>query len=105
MRNLAQTISNYGVQKKFLFTVEDLWLGRNIPKVVRCLEEVEKMVKNINSRHKFDKKRLEPAAFIVRKIAKYLPIKRKDTHALAAHIPIYSYTRVQHFWSLKKREG
>ena len=46
IRNLLITMTNYGVQPKFLFTVDDLWTGRNIPKVVRCMEEVEKLVRN-----------------------------------------------------------
>lgn len=45
INNLIQTIENYGVDKKFLFKVEDLYEKKNVPKVVRCLEEIEKLAK------------------------------------------------------------
>jgi hypothetical protein len=44
IKTLIETIENYGVDKKFLFTVEDLYEAKHIPKVVRCLEEIEKLV-------------------------------------------------------------
>ena len=44
VKSLVETIQNYGVDKKYIFAAEDLWEGKNIPKVVRCLEEVEKFV-------------------------------------------------------------
>ncbi len=40
----AETIENYGVKKKFIFTLKDLHEKYNIPKVVRCLEEIETLV-------------------------------------------------------------
>merc|ERR1711936_72807 len=43
VENLIEGFKNYGVQPKFLFTVQDLLDKYNIPKVVRCLEEVEKL--------------------------------------------------------------
>ncbi|TRY80251.1 hypothetical protein TCAL_13567 [Tigriopus californicus] len=46
IRNLIETIQNYGVDKKYLFQVEDLWEGKNTPKVVRCLEEIAELAKN-----------------------------------------------------------
>eukprot|EP00095_Tigriopus_kingsejongensis_P002771 maker-scaffold588_size129673-snap-gene-0.12 protein:Tk02771 transcript:maker-scaffold588_size129673-snap-gene-0.12-mRNA-1 annotation:"PREDICTED: myophilin-like" len=46
VRNLVETIHNYGVDKKFLFQVDDLWEGKNIPKVVRCLEEIAELAKD-----------------------------------------------------------
>lgn len=43
---LIETIENYGVKKKFIFTVKDLFQKYNIPKVTRCIEEIEKLVRN-----------------------------------------------------------
>ena len=44
IQTLIESMTNYGVPQKFLFKVEDLLDKYNIPKVVRCLEEVEKLV-------------------------------------------------------------
>ena len=44
IQTLIDSMTNYGVPQKFLFKVEDLLDKYNIPKVVRCLEEVEKLV-------------------------------------------------------------
>ena len=41
---LIDTIENYGVHKRFLFQVDDLYQKNNMAKVVRCLEEIEKLV-------------------------------------------------------------
>ena len=41
---LIGAIENYGVDQKFIFTVDDLYKKKNIPKVTRCLEEVDKLV-------------------------------------------------------------
>ena len=49
VENLIEGFKNYGGQPKFLFTVQDLLDKYNIPKVVRCLEEVEKLVRNCHS--------------------------------------------------------
>ena len=46
VENLIEGFKNYGVKPKFLFTVKDLLDKYNIPKVVRCLEEIEKLVRN-----------------------------------------------------------
>jgi hypothetical protein len=40
---VIQTIENYGVNQKYIFKLEDLYEKKNIPKVVRCLEEIEKL--------------------------------------------------------------
>ena len=45
IKTLIAAIGNYGVDKKYLFTVEELHQGKHIPKVVRCLEEIEKLVR------------------------------------------------------------
>ena len=47
IKTLIETIENYGVDKQFLFAVEDLYEKQHIPKVVRCLEEIEKLVRRI----------------------------------------------------------
>ncbi len=44
IRDLIQSIANYGVESKYIFTVADLWEKKNTPKVVRCLEEIERLV-------------------------------------------------------------
>jgi hypothetical protein len=36
------------VEPKYIFTVEDVLLKRNTPKVVRCLEEVAKLVRTVS---------------------------------------------------------
>ena len=46
---LIGAIENYGVKKKFIFTVDDLYKKRNIPKVTRCLEEIDKLVNTISN--------------------------------------------------------
>ena len=43
IRSLIETLENYGVKKKFLFQLDDLYKMRNIPKVTRCIEEIEKL--------------------------------------------------------------
>ena len=43
IKSLIETLENYGVKKKFLFQVDDLYKMRNIPKVTRCIEEIEKL--------------------------------------------------------------
>ena len=45
IKTLIEAIENYGVDKKYIFTVEDLFEKKHIPRVVRCLEEIEKLVK------------------------------------------------------------
>ena len=52
IKTLIEAIENYGVDKKYLFTVEDLFEKKHIPRVVRCLEEIEKLVK-LNKTFKF----------------------------------------------------
>ena len=46
IKTLIETMGNYGVDKKYLFSAEDLYEAKNIPRVVRCLEEIEKLVRN-----------------------------------------------------------
>ena len=43
IRLLIETIENYGVKPKFIFKLDDLHKKQNIPKVTRCLEEIEKL--------------------------------------------------------------
>merc|ERR1711862_938279 len=45
IKTLIEAIENYGVDKKYLFTVEDLFEKKHIPRVVRCLEEIEKLAR------------------------------------------------------------
>ena len=47
IKTLISAIGNYGVDKKYLFAVEDLHQAKHIPKVVRCLEEIEKLVTSV----------------------------------------------------------
>ena len=44
IRTLIEAIENYGVERKYIFKVEDLFEKKHIPRVVRCLEEIEKLV-------------------------------------------------------------
>ncbi len=44
IRNLIDAIVNYGVDRKNVFTVSDLYERKNIPKVVKCLEDIETLV-------------------------------------------------------------
>ena len=44
VKDVRQQILDYGVHEKYVFRVEDVTLKRNTPKVVRCLEEVAKLV-------------------------------------------------------------
>ncbi len=47
IKTLIETIENYGVDRKYLFHVDDLFEKQHIPKVVRCLEQIEKLVSQI----------------------------------------------------------
>ena len=47
IKTLISAIGNYGVDKKYLFAFEDLHQAKHIPKVVRCLEEIEKLVTSV----------------------------------------------------------
>ena len=44
VKQLIKQIRDYGVEEKFIFQVEDVTEKKRIPKVVRCLEEVAKIV-------------------------------------------------------------
>ena len=44
IENVRRAILNYGVDPKYLFKLEDVLEKKNTPKVVRCLEEVAKIV-------------------------------------------------------------
>ena len=44
VKDVRTQILDYGVDEKFLFRVEDVTKKFNTPKVVRCLEEVAKLV-------------------------------------------------------------
>ena len=44
IKDARTSIIDYGVDEKFVFKVEDVLHKRNTPKVVRCLEEVAKLV-------------------------------------------------------------
>ena len=46
IKTLIETIENYGVDRKYMFTVEDLYEKKHTPKVVRCLQEIEKLVRS-----------------------------------------------------------
>ena len=45
IKDARTSIINYGVDEKYVFKVEDVLHKRNTPKVVRCLEEVAKLVR------------------------------------------------------------
>ena len=47
VKDVRQQILDYGVHEKFVFRVEDVLHKRNTPKVVRCLEEVAKLVSTV----------------------------------------------------------
>ena len=51
VKDVRQQILDYGVHEKYVFRVEDVTLKRNTPKVVRCLEEVAKLVNMIYTRN------------------------------------------------------
>ena len=44
IESVIKAILSYGVHPKYVFKVEDVLLKTNTPKVVRCLEEVAKIV-------------------------------------------------------------
>ena len=44
IQSLRTTILDYGVDNKYMFSVEDVFQKKNTPKVIRCLEEVAKLV-------------------------------------------------------------
>ena len=44
VKDVRAQILHYGVDAKYLFKVEDVTKKMNTPKVVRCLEEVAKIV-------------------------------------------------------------
>ena len=44
VKDVRNQILHYGVDQKYLFRLEDVTKKMNTPKVVRCLEEVAKLV-------------------------------------------------------------
>ena len=52
IQQLRAQILDYGVDAKYIFSVEDVLLKRNTPKVVRCLEEIAKLVRVIETKHR-----------------------------------------------------
>ena len=52
VKDVRNQILHYGVDQKYLFRLEDVTKKMNTPKVVRCLEEVAKLV-SIQCRQKF----------------------------------------------------
>ena len=52
VKDVRNQILHYGVDQKYLFRLEDVTKKMNTPKVVRCLEEVAKLV-SIQFRQKF----------------------------------------------------
>ena len=46
IENVIKAILQYGVHPKYVFKVDDVLQKKNTPKVVRCLEEVAKIVSN-----------------------------------------------------------
>ena len=48
IENVRKAILNYGVDPKYLFKLEDVLDKKNTPRVVRCLEEVAKIVSLIS---------------------------------------------------------
>ena len=45
IQTVIETMRNYGVPKKFLFAIEDLYEEKDMEKVLRCIEEVEKLAR------------------------------------------------------------
>lgn len=48
IKQLQAQILFYGVDPKYIFQVDDILHKKNTPKVIRCLEEVAKLVKKHN---------------------------------------------------------
>ena len=48
IKTVIDSIKTYGVDSKYIFSVDDLHEAKHIPLVVRCLEEIEKMVQFLN---------------------------------------------------------
>ena len=44
VQSLRSQILDYGVDQKYIFQVDDIIKKKNTPKVIRCLEEVAKLV-------------------------------------------------------------
>ena len=59
IKTLIEAIENYGVERKYIFSVEDLFEKKHIPRVVRCLEEIEKLVGFLTARHTSTRFRIE----------------------------------------------
>ncbi len=49
IKQLRLQILDYGVDPKYVFQVDDVLHKRNTPKVIRCLEEVAKLVNHAKS--------------------------------------------------------
>ena len=45
VKDVRTQILDYGVKEKYLFRLEDVTKKLNTPKVIRCLEEVAKLVR------------------------------------------------------------
>ena len=46
IEGVRKSFLNYGVDPKYIFKLEDVQHKQNTPKVIRCLEEVAKIVCN-----------------------------------------------------------
>ena len=44
LESVLKAVVNYGVEPKYIFTVEDILKKKNTPKVIRCLEQIAKIV-------------------------------------------------------------
>ena len=46
IKSLQAQILDYGVEQKYIFKMDDILKKKNTPKVIRCLEEVAKLVRS-----------------------------------------------------------
>ena len=65
VKDVRNQILHYGVDQKYLFRLEDVTKKMNTPKVVRCLEEVAKLV-SIQCRQKESKEFCNKRALLAR---------------------------------------
>ena len=47
LKSVVKAVANYGVKPKYRFTVDDVLKKMNTPKVIRCLEEIAKIVSSL----------------------------------------------------------
>ena len=92
VKDVRNQILHYGVDQKYLFRLEDVTKKMNTPKVVRCLEEVAKLV-SIQCRQKFSYRQK------IRCRQKFRCKRKSATFDAGSFYSLTDFERVKHSFS------